>query len=128
MKMSSCLCVAAMALVTMLAACDKKPEGAAAATAGSATTTTGAAKKPKATMKTADLKAAYKSEVDNMKKNDPMDKRVEALIAKVGAPSVDGGRKKTWYTVDGDKCVKIEVDSKDGSLMDQSTDKADCGM
>jgi hypothetical protein len=126
-------CVGAMALMTTLAACDKKADGAAGADGGSATTTTATAaaagKKAKATLKLADLKAAYKSEFDSPSKmRDPMDKKVDAFVAKVGKPASDSGRVKTWYALDGDKCSKVDIDGKDGSITDSTTDKADCGM
>lgn len=130
------VCAAALALVTALGGCDKK-DGAGAAGSASASTTTAAApaaaaaaKKPKTTLKAADIRATYKSEMESTAHmKDPMDKRVEAFVAKVGTkPEADSGRKKTWYALDGDKCVKLEIDTKDGSLTDASTDKADCGL
>ncbi len=128
MNASKLTCVAVLGLLS-LAACDKKADGAG--TAGSASATGAMApamgKKDKVTRKLADLKSAYKGAVDNMS-TDPMEKKVEAMVTKVGKPDADSGRKKTWYALDGEKCVKVEVDSKDGSMMDQSTDKADCGM
>jgi hypothetical protein len=75
------------------------------------------------------MKAAYKSEVDSPSKmKDPMDKKIAAFVAKVGQPFSDDGRKKDWYALDGDNCSKVEIDGKDGSIMDMTTDKADCGM
>ena len=62
------------------------------------------------------------------KMNDPLTKKIDSFVGKVGKPSTDTGRKKTWYALDGDKCSKVELDTKDGSMMDMSTDKADCGM
>jgi hypothetical protein len=123
-------CVAAMALMTTLGACDKKTEGPE----GTTTTTTApaaaaAAKKTKTTLKLADVKSAYRSEIDSMSKmKDPMDKKVEAFIAKIGKPSTDTGRKKTWYALDGDKCTRVEIDNKDGSILEASAEKAECGM
>ena len=126
-------CVAAMALMTTLVACDKKGDGAAGASSASGTTTPATAaaggKKPKATLKLADLKGAYKSELDNpAKMSAPMDKKVDAFVAKVGKPFADSGRVKTWYALDGDKCTKVDIDGKDGSITESSTDKADCGL
>ena len=120
-----------IALMTTLG-CDKKTDGAS--TASSTHTTTGAAapatgKKPKATLKIADYRAAYKAQMDDMSKmRDPMDKKIAAVQAKVGAPFADTGRKKTWYALDGDSCIKIDLDTKDGGSMEQGTDKADCGL
>ena len=115
------------------AACNKSSDGGTAAaasgtTAAATTTAAAAAKKPKATLKTADVKALYKAEVDNDKMNVPIDKKVAAMAAKLPAPAADTGRKKTYYALDGDKCTKFELDNKDGSLSDQSTDKSDCGL
>jgi hypothetical protein len=121
--------VAAMALMTMLGACDKKTDGVTSAASGSDTTTSAAAKKPKTTLKLAELQSAYKAEIDNMSKmKDPMDKKVDAFVAKVGKPASDSGRKKVWYALDGEKCTKVEVDGKDGSITEASTDKGDCGL
>lgn len=122
--------VAGLALMTTLAACDKKEDGTTSTT--SASTPAAAAvggKKAKATLKLADAQAAYKANfLDMSKMNDPMAKKIDAFLAKVGKPSTDTGRKKTWYALDGDKCSKVELDTKDGSMMDMTTDKADCGM
>lgn len=121
-------CLAAMALMTMLA-CDKKTDGATSAASGSDTTTSATGKKPKATLKLAELQSAYKAEIDNMSKmKDPMDKKVDAFVTKVGKPASDSGRKKVWYALDGEKCTKVEVDGKDGSITEASTDKGDCGL
>jgi hypothetical protein len=118
-----------MALVTMLGACEKKSDGATSAASGSETTTSAGSKKPKATLKLAELQSAYKSEIDSMSKmKDPMDKKVDAFVAKVGKPASDNGRKKIWYALDGEKCTKVEVDGKDGSITETSTAKADCGL
>ena len=112
--------------------CSKKSDEAAPAgssSAATATTTAAAAKKAKTTLKFADVKAAYKAEMEDFAKmKTPLDKRMEAFIAKVGKPESDNGRKKTWYALDGDKCMKCELDNKDGSLMEQATTAADCGM
>lgn len=123
--------VGAMVLLTMLCACSKNTD--AAAGASSSTTTgaaaPGAAKKPKATLKIADYRAAYKAQMDDLSKmKDPMDKKVAAVVAKLGPPAADTGRKKTWYALDGDKCIKVDIDTKDGSSTEQGTDKSDCGM
>ena len=120
-------CLAVVALATTLCACDKKPDGAAPAGSGAAPATGG--KKAKATLKLADVKKTYKDEFESTAKmKDPMDKKVEAFVAKTGKPESDSGRKKVWYALDGDNCMKVELDGKDGSLMDQSASKADCGM
>lgn len=125
-------CVAALALMTTLAACDKKADGTAPAGSASstgATTAAAAAKKAKTTLKVADMRSAYKSEIDNMPKaKDPMEKKVDAFVAKIGKPESDSGRKKVWYALDGDKCLKVEIDGKDGSISEASADKAECGM
>jgi hypothetical protein len=125
--------VAALALVT-LGACNKNSDGAsggsASATGSGASTPPAAGKKPKATLKLADMKAAYKSVFDGpTAMKDPLDKKVAAYVAKVGQPPAsDDGRKKDWYALDGDNCSKVEIDGKDGSIMDMTTDKSDCGM
>ncbi len=120
-----------LAFVT-LAACSKGSDdtpSASSASGGTAAATATAAKKPKATLKLADIKSAYKSEVDNVAKmKDPMDKKIGAFVAKIGSPAADTGRKKTWYALDGNNCSKVELDTKDGSLADMTTDKSDCGM
>jgi hypothetical protein len=123
------VCTASLALVASLAACDKKDEGAASTghTTGATNAPTGA-KKAKATLKLADLKSAFSAEFDGAKMNNPLDKKVAAFVAKVGAPAADTGRKKIWYALDGDKCSKVELDTKDGSIMDSTTDKGDCGL
>jgi hypothetical protein len=123
-------CVAASALVP-LAACDKGSDAgsAAASTATGAAATAAAGAKPKATLKLADMKAAYKSEIDNMAKmKDPMPKKIDAFVAKVGNPSSDDGRRKTWFALDGDNCSKVVIDTTDGSITDSTTAKSDCGM
>jgi hypothetical protein len=115
--------------VAALAACSKS--GDAAADGGSASTTTAAAagKKPKATLKLADVKSAYAAEFNDMSKMKvPMDQKVAALVAKLGKPSADTGRKKTWYALDGAKCSKVDLDTKDGSIEDATTDNSDCGL
>ena len=128
------VCAAAVLTVLTLAACDKKADGAPAKD-GAATDTPAAqpaaadAKKPKATLKTADLKSAYAAEFNNnAKMTDPLEKKVAAFVAKVGKAEVDTGRKMTWYTVDGSQCTKIELDTKDGSMMDMTASAAECGM
>jgi hypothetical protein len=123
-------CVAASALVT-LAACDKGSDasGAAASTTSGAAATPAAGGKPKATLKLADMKAAYASEIDSMAKmKDPMPKKIDAFVAKVGKPFSDDGRRKTWYALDGANCSKVVIDTTDGSITDSTTDKSDCGM
>ncbi len=124
--------VAALALVT-LGACSKSSDaaaGSASATGSGATTPAAGGKKPKATLKLADMKATYKSVFDGpTAMKDSLDKKVAAYVAKVGQPPAsDDGRKKDWYALDGDNCSKVEIDGKDGSIMDMTTDKSDCGM
>ena len=124
-----------MLLVVTLAACEKKADGATSkdGTAADAPPATpaaaGEAKKPKATLKTADAKSAYAAEFNNnAKMTDPTEKKVAAFVAKVGKPESDTGRKMTWYTVDGAQCTKMELDTKDGSITESTTGNADCGM
>ena len=124
--------VVALSLLTMLSACTKKTDDA---TPAASNTTTGAAapaaagKKPKATLKITDYRAAYKAQMDDLSKmKDPMDKKIAAVVAKVGPPYADTGKKKTWYALDGGNCIKIDLDMKDGSSMEQGTDKSDCGL
>lgn len=128
-------CTATLALILVLAACDKKADGApskdgAAADTPPATPAAAAeTKKPKATLKTADVKAAYAAEFNNnATMTDPTEKKLAAFIAKVGKPETDTGRKKTWYTVEGTQCTKMEFDTKDGSITEMTTTAADCGM
>ena len=123
-------CIAAMALVAMLGACDKKGDAAGSASTNAASTAPAAGgKKPKTTLKLADLKKVYGTEIDSPSKmKDPMDKKVDAFVAKVGKPQTDNGRTKIWYALDGDKCSKVTIDGKDGSITDETTDKSDCGM
>jgi hypothetical protein len=125
MKSHTVLCVAAMALMTTLVACDKKAEGGA----GSGTTTAAATggKKAKTTRKSADIKKIWTTEID-AKMNDPMDKKVAAFLAKAGPPDSESGRHKIFMALDGDKCVKYDLDTKDGSFGDVTADKAECGM
>lgn len=124
---------AVMVLLMALGACDKKADGAskdgAADAPPAAPAGTADAKKPKATLKTAEVKSAYAAEFnDNAKMTDPTEKKVAAFVAKVGKPESDTGRKMNWYAVDGNQCTKIELDTKDGSLTDSTTSNADCGM
>jgi hypothetical protein len=124
------VCAAVTAVVT-LTACEKKADGAAStdASPANAAPAANAAAKPKATLKAADAKSAYAAEFnDNSKMTDPTEKKVAAFVAKVGKPDSDTGRKMTWLTLDGDKCTKIELDTKDGSMTDSTTSNADCGM
>ena len=128
----SLACAATLALVAFVA-CDKKPDeapatGSAPAAAAAAPAPAAAAKKPATTLKLADLKQIYKSEFDDMSKmTAPMDKKIEAFVAKAGKPESDSGRSKIWYALDGDKCSKITLDGKDGSMMDETTSNSDCG-
>ena len=123
-------CAAALALVALVA-CDKKPDEAPAtgsAPAAAAPAAAAPAKKPATTLKLADLKQTYKAEFeDNSKMTAPMDKKIEAFVAKAGKPESDTGRNKIWYALDGDKCSKITLDGKDGSMMDETTSNSDCG-
>src|SRR5438093_221502 len=92
-------------------ACDKKADGTAPA--GSASTTTATTAKSKTTLKFADAKAAWAAEVDAPgKMKDPLDKKIAALMTKLPKPDADTGRKRTWFAVDGDKCMKLELDTK----------------
>jgi hypothetical protein len=126
MKAHTLVCLAAMALVTTLAACDKKAEGGGA-DGGTATAAATGAKKVKTTRKSADIKKIWTTEID-AKMNDPMDKKVAAFLAKAGPPDSEGGRHKFYMALDGDKCVKYDLDTKDGSFGDMPADKAECGM
>ncbi|HSO34668.1 MAG TPA: hypothetical protein VLT33_19170 [Labilithrix sp.] len=65
---------------------------------------------------------------ERIRMKNPMEKKIDAFVAKIGKPAADSGRKRTWYALDGDKCTKLELDTKDGSLMEATTDKADCGL
>jgi hypothetical protein len=124
-------CAAATLLVVTLAACEKKADGATSngTAADAPPAAAGEAKKPKATLKTADAKSAYAAEFnDNAKMTDATEKKVAAFVAKVGKPASDTGRKMTWYTVDGAQCTKMELDTKDGSITESTTGNADCGM
>lgn len=122
--------LAVLALSASLLACDKKadadtsPSGASTAAAAPA-----AGKKAATTLKLADVKKAYKAEFDDMSKAAlPMDKKIDAFVAKVGKPESDTGRNKIWYALDGDKCTKVTIDGKDGSITEESTTAANCGM
>jgi len=124
-----------MLLLMTLAACDKKADGAPSkdgATTDSPPATPAAAaeaKKPKATLKTADVKSAYAAAFNNnATMTDPTEKKLGVFVAKVGKPETDTGRKKTWYTVDGSQCTKMELDATDGSITEMTTTNADCGM
>jgi hypothetical protein len=125
---------AAVALVALPVACDKKADeapatGASSIPAAAVPAPAAAAKKPATTLTLADLKKAYKSEFDDMSKAAlPMDKKVEAFVAKVGKPESDTGRTKTWYALDSGKCSKVVIDGKDGSIMDETAANADCGL
>jgi len=128
-RMNASIWAAAIVVATSLVACDKK--GDSAGPAGSASTTTAAATtaRPKTTRKLADIKAAYAAELEDMKKmNDPMDKRVNAFLAKVGKADSEDGNKKVWYALDGDKCSKVELNTKTGAMTEETTSKSDCGM
>jgi len=123
--------VCSAVLVIALAGCSKASASDAAATTGSgASTPPASAKKPKATLNVADAKAAYNAEFHNPSTmRDSLDKKIAAVVAKIGQPpSTDDGRKKVWYALDGDGCSKVVLDSKDGSFMDGTTDKSDCGL
>jgi hypothetical protein len=122
---------AAVLALVALVACDKKPDEAPATgstPAAAAPAAAAAAKKPATSLKLADLKQAYKAEFDDMSKMAlPIDKKVDAFVAKVGKPESDSGRSKIWYALDGDKCSKVTIDGKDGSITDETTSNGDCG-
>jgi hypothetical protein len=121
----------AMALSLTLAACDKKPDGASAKDGAAAETPPAAAEtnKPKTTRKTADVKSAYAAELNNnATMTDPTAKKVAAFEARVGKPDTDTGRKKTWLTIDGSQCTKMELDTQDGSITEMTAASADCGL
>jgi hypothetical protein len=110
---------AIVTMATTIGACSKKSDSGAS----------GGATKAGAVAKLTDLQAAYKAELsDASKMNDPMDKKISAFLAKVGKPATDDGRKQVWFAADGDKCSKVELDMKDGSMMEETTDKGKCGM
>lgn len=109
-----------LATIAIAAGCDKKPDGPSPAADG---------KKPKTTLKLADVKKTYSTEIDDpAKASEPVDKRVAAFVAKTGKPETDDGRKKVWYALEGDNCFKVEIDGKDGSMLDQSARKSECGF
>jgi hypothetical protein len=121
----------ALALAAPLAGCEKKADEAAPVGAGAAVTpaAAAAAKLPKTSLKVADVDTWYESIVDGIgNMNKPMGPRLDAFAAKLGKPVADDGRKKTWYALDGDKCSKIDLDNKDGSLNKLTTAKSDCGL
>jgi len=126
-------CAATMLLILTLAACDKKADATASGTAADTPAATpaaaGDAKKPKATLKTADVKSAYAAAFNDMSKmTDPTEKKVAAFVAKVGKAESETGSKMTWYTVEGSQCTKMLLDTKDGSIEESTTTAADCGM
>ncbi|HSO31437.1 MAG TPA: hypothetical protein VLT33_02945, partial [Labilithrix sp.] len=101
-------CAVGMAFMTTLAACDKKSDGGTATNGASTSIPAAAAagKKPKATLKLPDVQSAYKAEFDDLSKmKNPMEKKIDAFVAKIGKPAADSGRKRTWYALDGDKCT-----------------------
>jgi hypothetical protein len=104
--------------------------GATAAKSGDAKSgdTQKANAKPAVTLKAADVDAAYESEINAFAKmKDPMDKKIEAFVAKIGKPAKEEGGSKIWYAVDGAGCKKFLLESS-GALTTTSTDKADCGL
>ncbi len=111
--------VAALVLGVAVVGCGKSDAPAGSTPAAGA----------KATLKLADVKAAYKSEIDNTAKmKDPMDKKVAAFVAKVGKPESDDGRVLTWHALDNGKCSKVQVDRKDGSITDSTVSNSECGL
>lgn len=105
--------LACLVLVVLATACEKKPDGSAAG----------------GKLKLADVKKTYEAEFeDPAKMKDPMDKKVAAFVTKTGKPESETDRKKTWHAVEGDNCFKVELDTKDGSLMNQSARKSECGL
>ncbi len=116
-----------MAALALSAGCSKK-ESAASQSGSGAAAEGKASGKAKTTIQAKDVRAAYESEVNDMKKmNDPMDKKVAAFVAKVGKPEKEEAGKKTWHAIDGDMCMRMEIESS-GVLNEQSVDKAECGL
>lgn len=110
--------------------CNKEAGGSPAA--GSASAAAPAAAKgggaPAVTLKTEDVRAAYKAELEDMKKmNDPMDKKIAAFVAKVGKPQKEEGGKKIWHASDGSTCTKFTLESS-GALEEVTVDKSACGL
>lgn len=127
MKSISLFVGAATIALLSLVACNKNADGTAPA--GSGTTTSAGGKKAKTSLTFKAYQDAYKAEFDAPgKMTAPMDKKVEAFSAKMGKPDSDTGRKRTWYALDGSKCKKIELDTKDGSASETDTAAGDCGM
>jgi hypothetical protein len=80
------------------------------------------------TLKYADVEAAYEKEINDLAKmKDPMDKKIEAFVAKIGKPEKEDGDKKIWHAVDGSKCMKITIESS-GVKTDETVDNAECGL
>jgi len=59
---------------------------------------------------------------------EPLDKKLAAVEAKLGAPAKSDADSKTWYGLDGDKCSEMKLNLKDGTSVVGSTDKASCGL
>jgi hypothetical protein len=59
---------------------------------------------------------------------EPLDKKLAAVEAKLGAPVKTDGDKKIWYAVDGDACTEMKLNTKDGTSVIGTTDKANCGL
>lgn len=129
---------AIVVVMTVLGGCDEGGGGGAGSSASAAKT--GEAKpgdtktadtksaKPAVTLKYADVEAAYEKEINDFAKmKDPMDKKIEAFVAKIGKPEKEDGGKKIWHAVDGSKCMKITIESS-GAKTDETVDKAECGL
>lgn len=114
------------AAVAGFCGCNKEASGSAAAGSASAPAKGGGA--PAVTLKSADVRAAYKAELEDMKKmNDPMDKKIAAFVAKVGKPQKEEGGKKIWHASDGSTCTKFTLESS-GALEEATVDKSACGL
>ena len=106
--------------------CNKEAGGSAAAGSASAQAKGGGT--AAVTLKTEDVRAAYKAELEDMKKmNDPMDKKVAAFEGKVGKPPKEEGGKKIWHARDGSTCTKFTLESS-GALEEATVDKSACGL
>jgi hypothetical protein len=107
------------------ASSDSSPDKTAKAKDGESGNKAG---KPAVTRKAADLDDAFQKEVNDMSKmNEPMDKRIEAFVAKVGKPDKEADGNKIWHAVDGSNCKRYTIESS-GAMTDEIIDKADCGL
>lgn len=59
---------------------------------------------------------------------EPLDKKLAAVEAKLGAPAKTETDRKIWYALDGDKCTEMKLNTKDGTSINGTTDKANCGL